>query len=176
MTPLKPFTPSALTEKIQLSAQVSPPDMSGRRMIEFLLEGDLSSIKWPETFAVIESRKDDLWKSTCLEAFFAESLDAGSPYFEVNCSPAGDWNLYSLSSYRQDLAPLAQGKVRLIEREGAPRGVRFIISVEGLPAVRFKVGLTAVVEHANGEVSYWALAHPGVKADFHDKRAFLLES
>jgi hypothetical protein len=34
-------------------------------------------------------------------------------------------------------------------------------------ADRWRVGLTAVVEARDGSLSYWALAHPPGKPDFH---------
>ncbi|MNK19540.1 hypothetical protein D3C87_377620 [compost metagenome] len=175
LIPLKPFASTADTQLLQVSANALRKEQ-GRWLIEFQIEGDLSTMKWPETFAIVESRKDDLWKHTCLEAFFAETLDPESPYVEMNCSPSGDWNIYVFSGYRQNLTPLSSCKVTLVEREGVEKGVHFTISVDGLPPTsRLHIGLTAVIEHANGNVSHWALAHPGIKADFHDKHGFLLE-
>jgi hypothetical protein len=37
------------------------------------------------------------------------------------------------------------------------------------------LGLSAVLEEANGRKSYWALAHPPGKADFHHADCFTLE-
>ena len=48
--------------------------------------------------------------------------------------------------------------------------------VSGLPDDGlWRVGLTAVVEDVEGRISYWALAHPGEKPDFHHPDSFVLE-
>ncbi len=39
----------------------------------------------------------------------------------------------------------------------------------------FRVGLSAVIEEVAGHRSYWALAHPCGKADFHHSDSFVLE-
>jgi hypothetical protein len=38
-----------------------------------------------------------------------------------------------------------------------------------------RVGLSAVIEEIGGRRSYWALAHPPGKADFHHSDCFALE-
>jgi hypothetical protein len=38
-----------------------------------------------------------------------------------------------------------------------------------------RVGLSAVIEEISGRRSYWALAHPPGKADFHHFDSFALE-
>src|SRR5437867_2105496 len=43
-------------------------------------------------------RRDQLWRSTCVELFVAAPGEAG--YLEVNLSPSGDWNVYRFDGYR----------------------------------------------------------------------------
>ena len=38
-----------------------------------------------------------------------------------------------------------------------------------------RIGFAAVVEQADGTLSYWALRHPPGKPDFHHRDAFALE-
>jgi ABC-type uncharacterized transport system permease subunit len=40
---------------------------------------------------------------------------------------------------------------------------------------RLALALSVVVEHEDGVLSYWALAHPAAKPDFHHRDAFVLE-
>ena len=40
---------------------------------------------------------------------------------------------------------------------------------------RLQLGLSAVIEEVNGRKSYWALAHPVGKPDFHHNDCFTLE-
>jgi hypothetical protein len=37
------------------------------------------------------------------------------------------------------------------------------------------LNVTAVIEEMNGQKSYWALAHPAAKPDFHNANGFVLE-
>jgi hypothetical protein len=39
----------------------------------------------------------------------------------------------------------------------------------------WRIGLAAVIEDTSGHKSYWALAHPPGKADFHHSDSFALE-
>ena len=39
----------------------------------------------------------------------------------------------------------------------------------------WRLGLSAVIEETNGDTSYWALAHPAGKADFHHADCFAYE-
>ena len=43
-----------------------------------------------------------------------------------------------------------------------------------LPETDWDVGLTAVIEDADGGIAYWALAHPGEQPDFHHPASFTL--
>ena len=47
-----------------------------------------------------------------------------------------------------------------------------------VPLVMFEsphLGLSAVIEGADGSLSYWALVHPPGKPDFHNADCFALE-
>ena len=46
------------------------------------------------------------------------------------------------------------------------------IPVAGLPANDCAMGLSAILEEQGGTISYWALAHPAGKPDFHDAACF----
>ena len=41
-----------------------------------------------------------------------------------------------------------------------------------LPELPAKVNLACVLEEAGGTISYWAIAHPEGKPDFHDPACF----
>lgn len=158
---------------VRISADLLQRDTE-RCLIAFSIEGELEKVLWPDTFKSRRERLDNLWQHTCFEAFFSHDLSPDTPYYEINCSPNGDWNFYQLLKYRHDLQSFPAGKVELLDKENTEEGVRFIVAITGLPADIKHIGLTAVIESTQGELSYWALAHPGKTADFHDKRAFLL--
>jgi hypothetical protein len=44
-----------------------------------------------------------------------------------------------------------------------------------LPIGATRLGLSAVIETVDGFFSYWALAHPSDKPDFHHPDSFILE-
>jgi hypothetical protein len=48
--------------------------------------------------------------------------------------------------------------------------------LSSLPSnARWRLGLSAVIEETSGRRSYWALAHPPGKADFHHSDCFAHE-
>ncbi|MBV2168478.1 MAG: DOMON-like domain-containing protein [Bdellovibrio sp.] len=168
MTSLLAFnnTGTAASFKVQAELfQVSPHTL----LIEFKLLGPLEQVVWPSP-GVIETREDGLWKTTCLEAFLSSGDKKNDPYFEINCSPNGNWNAYSFGSYRDGMTPSPDITVRLKERSTEANEAHFQIEIQNSSPWEIKFyGLTAVIEFSNGEKSYWALRHPGSAADFHDK-------
>jgi hypothetical protein len=116
-------------------------------------------------------RADELWRTTCFEAFLRKQ-DADS-YREWNFAPSGDWAAYDFSAYR---AGMTQAEI------DAPPYVRFednftwwalgatIAVAAGEP---WELGLSAVLEERDGTKSYWALGHPAEKPDFHHADCFV---
>jgi hypothetical protein len=41
-------------------------------------------------------------------------------------------------------------------------------------AAELELGASAVIEHLDGKISYWALNHPALQADFHHRQSFAL--
>ena len=123
-------------------------------------------------------RLDELWQSTCLEAFLARPADPG--YRELNVSPAGHWNLYRLEAYRLGLtADPGVATAPRLERHQRPGLLELSVTLDLPPdlaaAPRLELGITAVIETLQGELSYWALLHPGEQADFHRREGFALQ-
>lgn len=118
-------------------------------------------------------RKDELWKTTCLEAFL---LFEDGRYIELNFAPAGDWNAYSFESYRYGMKPEVRID-KVTDFQSAP--YELSVKVDLARAVEspqhFRLGLTCVIETEGGERSYWSLKHAGEKPDFHDSRGHILE-
>ena len=171
MNSLKPYSANENTQKLSVTVthfQTSADEL----LLEFRLEGAVDSIVFPES-SFVESRRDELWKHTCLECFFTPSLDDTSPYYEVNCSPNGDWNAYAFSGYRQGMREAAGLRVKLAHREGSESEALFRVLVRGEELRSAKhLGVTAVVEFKDGTRSFFALAHVGAQPDFHLKKSF----
>ncbi|NML04719.1 DOMON-like domain-containing protein [Sphingomonas sp. G-3-2-10] len=115
-------------------------------------------------------RTDGLWQTTCFELFVRP--DDGEAYYEFNFSPSTRWAAYRLDGYRTGMADLPL-PVPMIEP--LADGVRVTVDLSGLPGGTWGFGLTAVIEEADGTKSYWAIAHPPGKPDFHDPACFALE-
>jgi hypothetical protein len=141
------------------------------------LEGALQTILWPKVDSNAPQRKDELWKSTCFEAFFSLSQESSAPYIEINCSPAGDWNIYSFDSYRQGMAPAQDLAAKLTQHEMQSDRALFVIQITGpLPAGVLWTSLTAVIQFIDGTTTHWALRHGSDRADFHDKSTFIAKT
>lgn len=171
MKKLIPFTPTPATEEFQIHAKFFA--ISNLKFeVEFQISGPLQKIAWPPRH-IIESRADELWKTTCLEAFLSDDASPESPYLEINCSPNGDWNAYSFQKYRAGMNPSQNTTVRLKDNHMESQTATFRIEIESTtPQNANIVGLTAVIEFTNAEKSYWALQHPGPQPDFHNKKGW----
>jgi len=110
-------------------------------------------------------RADELWKTTCFEAFFrAEGADA---YREWNFAPSGDWAAYDFVACREGMtsADVHEPYVRM-EDNLTWWSLGATIAVTAAPT--WNLGLSAVLEEKDGTKSYWALAHCNAdKPDFH---------
>jgi hypothetical protein len=143
--------------------------------IRYRLTGALPRLVLPPP-ATRPERRDDLWRTTCLECFLAIPED--SAYWELNLSPAGHWNAYRLEAYREGLAPdPAFDRPRLELQSGS--GMLELLLRCTLPAAlaqapELLLAVTAVIATAEGELSHWALLHPGAAADFHRRDGFRL--
>ncbi|MBO9667231.1 MAG: DOMON-like domain-containing protein [Bdellovibrio sp.] len=172
MLQLKAFTETNFTKLFNFEAQVyvTAPD---EVIVEYSLKGPSNHLHFPPSHEDGMARRDELWKTTCFEAFFSANQNTESPYLEINCSPAGDWNAYSFSSYRQGMTPHPKAEVKLIQVEPEPEAVLFRVRIQCPDLVKFRqMGITSVVEFSDGSKSYWSLSHPGPQADFHNKSGF----
>jgi hypothetical protein len=116
-------------------------------------------------------RADGLWRTTCFEVF--AGLSDGS-YAEFNLSPSKEWAAYGFDGYRKGMRDLA-GSVEVfkVERLGDGLEVCAWLNWTNWPGSR-RIGLSAVIEGTDGNISYWALAHPSDKPDFHHPDSFAL--
>lgn len=122
---------------------------------------------------------DGLWEHTCFEAFVGI---AGDPaYREFNFSPSGQWAAYAFADYRRRAGWAPPAAPRLALRRFPDRvELDAWIGPELLPAAvppvgRLALGLSAVIEAADGDRSYWALAHPADRPDFHRRDGFVVD-
>ena len=170
---LHPFEPRPELGGIELKGEASW--RGGVLQVRFALRSPRNSLIWP-SLALPPARRDGLWQSTCLEAFIAAEGEAH--YWEVNLAPNGNWNVYALSGYRENLQPLgeiASLPYSLRRSEGSVQ-LQFQLDLNRwVPAdQRVEVSLTAVLEDPKQGLSYWAWKHSGDQPDFHLRGSFQL--
>ena len=100
--------------------------------------------------------------------------EGGPAYVELNLSPSERWAAYDFAVYREGMAerPFPR-EPECTMRKGDQMAIfDAAVPFVGLPDLPCKLGMTAVIEEAGGVMSYWALAHPPGKPDFHDAACF----
>tara|TARA_B100000405_G_scaffold107458_1_gene75145 strand:- start:1071 stop:1646 length:576 start_codon:yes stop_codon:yes gene_type:complete len=119
-------------------------------------------------------RKDELWTTTCFEAFIA--APGAQRYWEVNLAANGDWAVYRFDGYRsgQSQQELSTPPTLRLQRGGHQLRLDARIALEPwwTPGVCPDLALTAVIDRGQEGLSHWALCH-GQQADFHDRSTFL---
>ena len=166
-----PDTPAVMVEKIEVSTERLD---NGRLWFRFHLEGQLEALELDQPRP--PERTDKLWKSTCFEAFLRKR--GGSKYLEYNFAPSSQWAAYEFASYRSKGSDLGVDSAPGMFLD-ASKG-HFAMETEITLPTDWRDGpielnLTAVVEETDGAKSYWALAHPPGKPDFHHKDCFALQ-
>ncbi|MEO7601813.1 MAG: DOMON-like domain-containing protein [Sphingomicrobium sp.] len=115
-------------------------------------------------------RANELWTTTCFEAFVQAEGEA--TYREFNFAPSGDWAAYDFSERREGMAEAELANSPYIRLEDNLTwwclGATFALEA----GRRWALGLSAVIEELDGTKSYWALAHGGDQPDFHDPACF----
>ncbi|MEY4517204.1 MAG: hypothetical protein RL180_1550 [Pseudomonadota bacterium] len=138
-------------------------------LLDYQLQDASGAVLWPDHHAMTPERADFLWQRTCMELFIRQHNHAA--YTEFNFSPLARWNAYAFDDYRQpDLSPPRQQRhAQLVSLRLQHYRMQALIDLsEILPADEpLQVGLTAVLQHPNDQLSYWALQHSGDRADFH---------
>lgn len=163
-----PATPCAAIQGIQVHVE---PLAGGHLRLHYRIEHAPDSLLIPATTA--PAFADGLWEHTCLEAFIAEQ--GSTAYREFNFSPSGQWATYAFRAYRERDATYTPSISPSIQTQTSATYLELTAEIPAtlLPAGKpLQLGLTAVIELTNGSRSYWALAHPGTKPDFHQRDAF----
>ena len=119
-----------------------------------------------------KGRADGLWKTTCFEAFLRP--EGGESYVELNFSPSERWAAYDFASYREGMTEREFSREPNCTMRVGSNFAIFDVAVPmgGLPPLPCELGLAAVIEEEGGVLSYWALAHPPGKPDFHHPACF----
>lgn len=151
-----PVTPPGAIHTIDAELRRVP----GGVVATFHAVGDVSRLIVPPP--VTPQRADDLWRTTCFELFVGGQ---GDSYREFNISPSGAWAAYEFDSHRsgrQDIDARIE-----IEISMNNKNLNLIANIESEFPDPVSIGLTAVIEEADGLIRYWATAFALGEPDFH---------
>ncbi len=139
------------------------------------VKGNLSKVRIPAA-ADAPRRRDRLWEETCLELFLGTADSA--EYWELNLSPAGHWNVYRFTSYREGMREETAIASLPFEVRRDPEALLLAaeIGVGRLAPAGKDLAATvaAVIGTTDGGKSHWAPAHPASRPDFHRRDGFAL--
>lgn len=140
--------------------------------LRYHLTGDLAALRIPPPST--PTRRDELWRRTCFEAFARAANDPA--YVEFNLSPSTEWAAYAFSDTRAGMRPVAAQPAIEVERAGEILTLRAEIMIPDLPPnCSWRVALSAVIEDRIGRATHWTLHHPAPAPDFHHPNGFVLD-
>jgi hypothetical protein len=168
--------PTSLCSSVsRIDVDVARP-RAGSLVLSYVVSGTISDLRMPPATEPV--RTDELWRHTCFEAFVGAV--AGGAYYEFNLSPSTQWAAYHFDDYRSGRRDAIGVRDPQIEVMSSPESFRLRAWLDfsrlDLPGdAPCRLGLSAVVEETSGRQSYWALAHPPGKADFHHSDCIAFE-
>ncbi len=149
----------------------------GDLVLRYTVTARMADLRLPSV--TLPERTDGLWRHSCFETFIQPSPDTA--YYEFNFAPSTQWAAYGFNGYRSGMRLLCGFNEPRIKTEWSDGSFKMEASLElgglaNLPSdAPWRVGLSAVLEDAHGSLSYWALAHPPGKPDFHHSDCFVME-
>jgi len=143
----------------------------GGWQIDFVAVGRPRELSLPAPAPAVHT--DELWRTTCFELFFAQPGDA---YVELNLSPSGAFAAYHFDHYRIGMKALDMPAPQIAVDLGTERLVMTVrLAEDDLTWDRTgRIGISAIMADETGCTSYWALAHPAGRPDFHHRDCFAL--
>jgi hypothetical protein len=144
-----------------------------RLSLRYALAGDMERLQLPAPAEPL--RADELWRSTCFEAFLRQ--DDGPGYLEFNFAPSHEWAAYGFAGYREGMRVAGEIPAPRLASERTEEGYELTAILDLGPAANtpWRLAVSAVIEDVGGGKTYWALAHPPGKPDFHHPESFVLD-
>jgi hypothetical protein len=165
---LKRHADSRCIAATRIEVDVAQPS-AGSVALSYIVHGNIDALRLPPVTA--PTRGDELWQHTCFEAFIGTAV--GAAYYELNFSPSTRWAAYRFDSHRSGMRIATEIGAPTIEVQSSPERyvLRASLNLDGLSDLPrdtgWRLGLAAITEDTHGGKSYWALAHPPGKPDFH---------
>jgi hypothetical protein len=168
-----PESPSVAARSLEI--EVARPGR-GSLVLTYVVTGAIGDLALPPMR--MPERTDALWQHTCFEAFIRPP---GEGYYEFNFAPSKQWAAYRFDSYRSEMRQASGIAAPRIEVHSTGERFELQASLElpahsavGSTAGEWRLALSAVIEDMRGDKSYWALAHPPAKPDFHHPDCFAI--
>jgi hypothetical protein len=166
-----PDTPAKTVLGVEVGTELTA---NGQLWLRYYVDGVLDKLE--TLFPVEPKRTDCLWQTTCFEVFLSrQNQDA---YFEYNFAPSRDWAAYRFDTYRSGMTELGVKEAPEVFLDTSETHLAAEVTInisELISNGPVQLNLTAVIEETDGTKSYWALAHPPGKPDFHHRDCFALQ-
>ncbi len=171
---LQPFPSAQPLPAVKITGTIS---RQGHALaLRYELMGKLATVVLPER-ADRPARRHGLWEETCFEFFLAPQNSRR--YWEFNLAPAGHWNVYSFQGYRQGMQEERAFTSLPFSVQSRSDSMLLVLKVDLagiIPADQaLEAAISAILTGNEGQVTYWALTHPGPEADFHRRDSFIIE-
>jgi hypothetical protein len=150
---------------------------AGSLVLRYFVTGKIGGLRLPPLAPPV--RTEELWQRTCFEAFVR--CPGSDIYYEFNFAPSTQWAAYQFDGYRSGMREASGVIAPPIAVKASSALFTLQASLEfdwlsDLPRdVRWHLGVSALIEETSGRKSYWALAHPPGKPDFHHPDCFAHE-
>jgi hypothetical protein len=173
---LKLHPDSSCKAVTQIEVELVRPS-PGNLLLRYIVTGNMSEMSLPPVNT--PARADELWRHTCFEAFIRAL--PGTAYHEFNFSPSTQWAAYGFNDYQSGMRVAGEISAPRIEAQsnGGAYELQASLQLDRLASLpsdgAWRLGLSAVIEEVSGRKSYWALAHPPGKPDFHHSDCFAHE-
>ena len=168
-----PETPPLAIERVEaqlirLPATGKPG--SGNLLVRYRITG-IGRLVLPDFSG--RGREDGLWNRTCGELFLAPDTPG---YREYNFAPTGRLAAYDFRDYRKLAGPYEPLEMPDISVRTGDTMAVLDAALNPREIIGFtRANVSMVIEEEGGHLSYWALAHPGARPDFHHPDSFLHE-
>jgi hypothetical protein len=171
--PLKLHPQSVCTAVAGIEVEIARP-AGGSLLLSYVVTGVIGDLALPPIAA--PARTDELWRHTCFETFVKDG--AGEAYYEFNLAPSTQWAAYRFDRYRSGMQAATEIEPpQIVVQSVSDRyTLRAALSLpDGQVGRSLRLGVAAVLEEKSGNTSFWALAHPPDRPDFHRADGFALE-
>ena len=145
--------------------------------LDYVASGRIADLLVPAAAEPV--RADKLWEHTVFEVFVRRPGEPG--YVEFNFAPSGAWAAYRFTSQRRGMSNLEEFSAMPITVDHGISSLELGVTLplgmlpDFADGDAWSIGISTIIEERNGRKSYWALAHPQGKADFHHPDSFALE-